>query len=114
MEMRKERLKKMLPRLFEEMETNEQEVAVNSVTSDLQTEKKTSSKKFGGYNPDVVDFIHRCDDVQQAQEIIQYLEKRGEISSEYASRLGKQLKEKGVRSFGPKKEDDYYSRNGEI
>ena len=104
----------MLPHLFEEIETNEQEVDVNSVTSDLQAEKKTSSKKFCGYNPDVVDFIRRCDNIEQAQEIIQYLEKRGEISSEYASRLGKQLKEKGVRSFGHKKEDDCYYRNGEI
>jgi hypothetical protein len=36
------------------------------------------------------------------------MERRGEISKEYAARLRKQLKEKGIRSFGPKKEENYY------
>jgi hypothetical protein len=36
------------------------------------------------------------------------LAKRREISSRYARKLRKQLKEKGIRSFGSKKEDDYY------
>ena len=114
MEMSRERFKKMFPSLFEEMETDEQEIAITSVGSDLRTEKKAPLKKFGGYSPDVVDFIRRCDNEQQAEEIIQYLEKREEISSEQARRLRKQLREKGVRSFGPKKEDDYYSKHGEI
>jgi len=35
------------------------------------------------------------------------MEKRGEISKEYAQKLRAQLKRKGVRSFGPKKEEDY-------
>ena len=38
------------------------------------------------------------------------MEKRREISPEYAKKLRKQLREKGVRSFGSKKEDDYYLR----
>lgn len=114
MEMSKERFRKMFPRLFEEMQADEQEEAITSVTPDHQSQKKAQLKKFGGYSPDIVDFIRRCDNAQQAEEIIQYLEKRQEISSEYAKRLRKQLREDGVRSFGPKKEDDYYSRHGEI
>jgi hypothetical protein len=70
--------------------------------------EKAVAKKFVGYTPDVIDFIRRCDKAEDAEDIIFYLEKRREISSGYANKLRKQLKTKGVRSFGPKKEDDYY------
>jgi hypothetical protein len=49
----------------------------------------------------------------RAEEIIAYMEKRGEISNEYAQKLRAQLKRKGVRSFGPKKEENYYPENSE-
>jgi len=62
--------------------------------------------------PDVIDFIRRCDNEEQAVEIIDFMEKRKEINSTYAQRLKRQLREKGVRSFGSKKKDDYYSREG--
>ncbi len=90
------------------MNTEEARIAINSVRSDIQTGEKASSSKFVSYTPDVIDYIRRCDTEQQAKEIIAYLEKRREISRQYAQRLRKQLKEKGVRSFGPKKEEDYY------
>ena len=38
------------------------------------------------------------------------MENKLEISKEYATYLMKELKTKGVRSFGPKKETDYYSK----
>ena len=114
MEMSKERLKKMFPHLAGEMEAKEHKVAITSVRSDFQTGEKASSKRFAGYMPDVIDFIRRCDNAQEAEEIIQYLEKRGEISRQYAKRLRKQLREKGVRSFGSKKEEDYYLKHRKI
>jgi len=61
-----------------------------------------------GYVPTATDYLRRCDNDKQAEETINYLEKKGEISSEYADQLRKTLKEKGLRSFGPKKEHDYY------
>jgi hypothetical protein len=114
MEMDKERFKKMFPRLAEELEKREHGVTITSVRSDPETAENASSRKFAGYTPDVIDFIRRCDNEQQAEEIIGYLENRGEIGGEYAQKLRKQLKEKGVRSFGPKKEDDYYLKQGNI
>ena len=45
---------------------------------------------------------------QKAVSFRIFLQKRREISCEYATKLRKQLKEKGVRSFGSKKENDYY------
>ena len=108
MQMNKERFKKMFPHLAEEMNTKESRIAISSVRSDIQTGETASSRKFVRYTPDVIDYIRRCDNEQQAKEIITYLEKRREINRQYAQRLRKQLKEKGVRSFGPKKEEDYY------
>ena len=58
--------------------------------------------------PDVIDFIRRCNTEGEAEQIIVYLEKKGEISKEYATKLIKQLKSEGVRSFGSKKEENYY------
>jgi len=114
MEIEKERFKRMFPHLAKELEAKEPKVRITSVRSDLQTGENASSKKFSGYLPDAVDFLRRCDDEQQAEEIIRYLERRGEISHEYAQRLRKQLKDKGIRSFGSKKEEDYYLKHGEI
>lgn len=112
MQVEKKRFRKMFPYLAEEMETRESGIAINSVRSDIQTGEIASSKRFVEYTPDVIDFIRRCDNEQQAEEIIDYLEKRGEVGRQYAQRLKKQLKEKGVRSFGPKKEEGYYLKKG--
>jgi len=108
MEIDKKQFRKMFPHLAEEMEGEERKIAITSVRSDIQTGEKASSRRFAKYMPDVIDFIRRCDNEEQAEEIISYMERREEISREYAKKLKKQLKEKGVRSFGSKKEEGYY------
>jgi hypothetical protein len=113
MEVDKETFKKLFPNLAREMELGKSKVTINSVRTDLKVGEKAVSKKFEHYMPDVVDFIRRCDTEEQAKEIIDYMEKRGEITPEYAKKLRKQLKDKGVRSFGPKKEQGYYFTHGE-
>lgn len=102
------KFKKTFPHLAQELEVGDCRMAITSIRSDSQTGEKAASRKFANYDPDIIDFFRRCDTKQQAEEIIHYLEKKGEISYDYAKRLRKQLKEKGVRSFGAKKEDDYY------
>jgi hypothetical protein len=57
--------------------------------------------------------LRRCDTNEQAEEIIAYLEKRSEVDKEYAEKLRTQLKQKGVRSFGLKKGENYYLSNSE-
>ena len=108
MDLGKKKFQKMFPNLAQEMESGEHGTTINSVRSDPNTGEKAVAKRFTGYTPDAIDFLRRCDKGEQAEEIISYLEKRGEITPEYAKKLRKQLKEKGVRSFGSKKEDDYY------
>ncbi|MBX5328078.1 MAG: DUF2095 family protein [Candidatus Bathyarchaeota archaeon] len=114
MEFDKERFKRMFPNLAKEMEIDDHKVSINSVRTDTQTGEKASSGRFVHYMPDVIDFIRRCDTEKQAEEIIAYLEKRGEISKHYARKLRKQLRENGVRSFGSKKEENYYFKHGEL
>lgn len=111
-ELDKETFKKLFPNLAREMESGEKRVAVNSVRTEMEPGEKAATGRFTHYDPDVIDFLRRCDTEEQAEEIIAYMEKRGEISRDYAEKLRKQLKEKGVRSFGPKKEENYYLRHG--
>ena len=107
----KETMKRMFPNLAKELDPDDNKVAINSVRTDAPTGEHASSKCFVHYMPDVIDFLRRCDTEGQAEEIIAYVEGRGEIEKQYADRLRKQLKE-GVRSFGSKKEHDYYLKHG--
>ncbi len=108
MDVDKRQFRKMFPHIAREMEGKETRISIASVRSDPEAAEKLASKQFEGYDPDVVDFLRRCDNKKQAEEIIDYLERKRELSHEYAERLRKQLRKRGVRSFGPKKKDDYY------
>ena len=120
-EIDKKSLKKMFPHLCRELEGGEGKVAINSVRTDssaaektLIDNEKTLPDKFRHYNPTAVDFIRRCDNEAQAEEIIAYLQKRCEITEEHAGELRAQLKKEGVRSFGSKKEENYYFKQGGV
>jgi hypothetical protein len=125
-------LKKMFPHLYKELETSENKVSIDAVRKDpleaeevaegeceeCEEEELTSCTetpdKFRHFNPSAVDFIRRCDTEAQAEEIISFLQKKGEVTCEYAEELRSQLKRDGVRSFGPKKEEYYYFKEGGI
>jgi hypothetical protein len=113
-ETNKKSFKKMFPNLSKELELEDSKVAINSVRTDSETAENAIPDKFCHYNPTLVDFIRRCDTNAQAEEIIAYLEKRGEVTTEYAEELRQQLKKEGVRSFGAKKEENYYFKQGGI
>jgi len=109
----KEKFKKMFPNLAEELESSDSKIAINSVRSNAETGEKVASGRFLHYTPDVIDFIRRCDTAEQAAEIIDYMEERGELSKKDAEKLRIQLKEKGLRTFGSKKEENYYFKHGD-
>ena len=90
-------------------------ISSNAIEEDIESEPDTvTPDKLRHFNPCAVDFIRRCDTEAQAEEIIDYLQKKGEITNEYAEELRCKLKQEGVRSFGPKKEENYYFREGGI
>lgn len=121
----KKTLKKMFPHLYKELETGDCKVPIDAVRKNPQEAENAEAgeeefeptvlpDKLRHFNPSAVDFIRRCDTEAQAEEIIAYLQKKGEITKEYAEELRCQLKREGVRSFGPKKEENYYFREGGI
>jgi hypothetical protein len=112
LEIDKKSFKKMFPKLSDELEVGDGKVPISSVRTDSDMAEEALSDKFRHYNPTVIDFIRRCDTEAEAEAIIAYLEKRGELSKKYAESLRKQLKEEGVRSFGSKKEENYYFKKG--
>ena len=98
-EFEKEEFKRKYPNLARDLEEGSGRVQIDSVQS---------FDKFRGYMPTPIDYLRRCDTEEQAIQTIEYLEGIEEITHEYAEELRRQLKEKGVRSFGPRKEEDYY------
>lgn len=101
--------KKKFPHLTKEIEERQMNLRINSVRTQTIEEERES---LTGYVPDVINYIRRCDTVKEALEIIDYLEKRGEVPFEQAVRLRAQLKTMGLRSFGSKKEAGHYEMRG--
>jgi len=129
LEVEKKSMKKMFPNLIKELENSENKVPIDGVRADaaeaeegvtgveetlIEQAENAASDMFRHYNPTVVDFIRRCDTNAQAEEIVAYLQKRGEVTAKEANEIRKQLKKDGLRSFGPKKEEDYYFKQGGI
>lgn len=126
----KKSLKKMFPNLYNELESSDNKVSISAIRKNIEEaedfayEKNPDnealsrsgeiSDKLRHFNPQATDFLRRCDTEAQAEEIIMYLQKRGEITIEYAQELRCQLKKEGVRSFGPKKEENHYFKEGGI
>jgi hypothetical protein len=126
----KKSIKKMFPHLYDELETGEVKVPINAVRKNpLEAEEAAFGEEYEDcteeefvctetpdklrhFNPSAVDFIRRCDTETQAEEIIAYLQKKDELTKEDAEQMRCQLKRDGVRSFGPKKEDYHYFREG--
>lgn len=108
MEIDKEEFKKKYPKIAKEIEKNSNIIKINCVKTVLDSNNKDNRERFRGHTPSVIDFIRRCNTLKEADSIISYLEKRGEISLEYGKSIRRQIKDKGIRSFGSKKKENYY------
>ncbi len=112
----KEEFREKFPALAEELEEREGIVIKGYRIDEFQVleEEELEDEKinFSGYNPTVIDFLRRCETDEEALEIINWLEERGEITHEMAKDLRITLVKKGVRAFGPKKEWGWYERHG--
>jgi hypothetical protein len=126
----KKSIKKMFPHLYDELETGEVKVPINAVRKNpLEAEEaafgeeyedcteeefvcKETPDKLRHFNPSAIDFIRRCDTETQAEEIIAFLQKKGELTKDDAEQMRCQLKRDGVRSFGSKKEENHYFKEG--
>jgi len=106
--MEKDRFKKLFPHIAREMEGG---VSEGDPPEDGKTDRTSQGRRWAGYEPGVEDFLRRCDTVEQAIEIIEYMETQGEITPENAERLREELMEKGLDAIGKHKEEGYYHKN---
>lgn len=109
--MERDRFKKLFPHLAREMEGGRSRVDMNDDLEAGGPKANDEGQKWAGYDPDVVDFIRRCETVEQVEEVVDYMESHGEITAERAAEIRKQIVEEGLRSFGPKKEMGFYNRD---
>ena len=109
--------REMFPHLYDEIKfgktkrttiTGVRTIPPEEHSSEVNEVASAEKDAFRGFMPTVIDFIRRCDTEEEALEIIEYMEKRGEITSEYAYHLKRQLSEMGLRSFGSKKDVGFY------
>ncbi len=111
--MEKKNFKELFPHIAEEIESGSSRIDISSIQDPDADEDKDSyenRRKYSGYLPTAEDFIRRCKKPQQAEEIISYLERTKEITSEEAGALRKKLQKEGLRSFGAHKKPGFYEK----
>ncbi|MEM2622589.1 MAG: DUF2095 family protein [Candidatus Nezhaarchaeales archaeon] len=101
-EMDIEELRRKYPHLAKELEERVMCIEVRG--------SRSSDEGFQVGMPDAVDYIRRCRNVQEAEEVISFLEKTNQISKYRAEELREQLYSQGLESFGPHKEFGYYMK----
>ena len=106
-----EKFRKKFPKISEEINREKSNIPITRIRSkDVQEEEEDKNLFDELRNPDVISFIRRAENSEQANEIIDYCLEKGEIDEEYANKLKLQLALYGVRSFGSKKEPGYYEK----
>ena len=100
--------RRKFPNLVQEMGSTGT-VRIDAVRTSVKEAEKVAHS-IQGYEPTVIDFIRRCKSDEQALEVIDFLEKRGEVEPGYAERLRDQLVRWGLRSFGSRKNPGCYEQ----
>ena len=108
--MEKKKFRELFPHLADEL-VNGKSIADLEGETIGQKRALNTNRRWAGFDPDIIDFIRRCETPEQAAKIIDYMSNEGLISSEMAEKLRRQLEEEGVRSFGALKKKGYYHRN---
>ncbi|TXT56616.1 MAG: hypothetical protein BAJATHORv1_20206 [Candidatus Thorarchaeota archaeon] len=106
---RDDEFKEAFPAISEEMRSGKTQTHKIDGVRTMSEEEETQQTRF---TPDVVDYLRRCDTISQAEEIVKYLLKQGEISNSEAKAIRSQLKTQGLRSFGEKKKAGHYMHHG--
>jgi hypothetical protein len=92
---------------YKELSPEELKVLKTSMKSGVKSQYNEDSEL---YFPKTEDFLRRCSSLKEAEEIIAFQLKQKHITEEKADELIKLCKEKGIQSFGSKKEWGYYER----
>jgi hypothetical protein len=91
-----ETIKMLFPNLYREVKAKRRCIRIDAVRTSINEAEAVASDP---YRLDVVYFLRKSRNVKEAEEVIAFYERIGEIDSEYANSLRKQLREKGLESF---------------
>lgn len=106
----RKRFRELFPHLLDEIENGGSKIKLDDYRLNFKNEDRLSGRKWAGYNPDVKDFLRRCKTRSEAEEIISFMEDSGEITTENAAQLRRQLRDEGLKSFGERKKPEFYHR----
>lgn len=96
----REKFRGMFPNLYREIQR--EGIKISS------TFRKSHDDPWRGYEPSPEDFIARANSIEEAEEVIRYLEKAGKISSDRAEELRRKLQQEGLGGFGERRTPGYY------
>jgi hypothetical protein len=99
--------KRKFPHLYEELEDSTSGESENSESSEVQDSEPDVSDI---YTVDAISYIGRARTNEEAIEVVNYLRKKGELSENDSGSIIKQIKERGIRSFGSLKTWGHYER----
>jgi hypothetical protein len=110
--MEKKDFKRLFPHIAEEVESGASKVDLAKLNEQPRSTEPgyKEDRKYAGFEPGAVDFIRRCRKPKEAEEIINYLEKKGDVGGEEAAALRRQLRAEGLKSFGPHKGPGFYEK----
>jgi len=109
MEIDEKMFRKLFPNLYREIVLKKMHISIDAVRTVVEEGEREAERRRGPGMPTPIDYLRRCENDEEAFEVINYLERKKEITHEKAEELRKQVRERGVRSFGSKKEWGYYS-----
>ncbi len=98
----RERFRRMFPNLYREIQGGG--IGISSAS------RNRYNDPWKGYEPSPEDFIARANSVEEAEEVIKYLERTGRISGEKAEELRRKLRREGLEGFGERRTPGYYFR----
>jgi hypothetical protein len=112
----KEDLEKHFPNLTSEIIQKKKQISIDAI----RIEKESEENQFEDYkedltNPGVFDFIRRCNNLNDASAILEYLLKRKEISNELYNLIKTELSQEDglsnlINKIGGYKEAGYYQK----
>jgi len=101
--------RRRFPHLYRELIAKRHSIVINSCRTSIKRDEEANGLRDRGSFPDAVAYVRRCSNTEEAEEVITFLENRNEISKDHAESLRRQLRERGLASFGSRKQWGYYS-----
>ena len=108
-------IREKFPSLYSELTEKNMSIGIDKVekdliTSTLREDDQQDQDPFSRYDPDVFDFLAKAKTDKEGLEVIDFLKKQNQISSNTAKELKDKITKEGIRSFGPLRSVNYYYR----